>query len=435
MRIYPRKNSAGKWPRRLMPLILSAALGLALTPGTRGGPAEAKEILYYTCGMHPSVRVSPAQYEKGKTTCPICNMNLVPVYRERAVRKAKGERKIAYYRNPMNPEITSPVPAKDSMGMDYLPVYEDEIKKPAAGGGAERLHLSPEQIERAGVRTVAAKKLHLFKKIRAVGRIAYDPELAVAQEEFISALQSLRRFKEGAMAEIIGRGRDLVEAARRKLLLLGMSREQVTRLEKSGKVQTNLILPGDTAWVYADIYESELNWIKEGQAARVTAVAFPGEEYKGQIISIDPTLNPATRSVRIRLEIENPGRQLKPDMYVDVVIDSPYITAGSAATVLAVPREAILDTGLRKIAWVDRGGGEFEGREVKVGPLASAEIDGRNLPYLPVLRGLREGDLVVVRGNFLIDSQSRLTGGASAAYGGALGAGETPTMPPEHQHQ
>ncbi len=105
-------------------LLLAACSGTGDTSDGTGDMAveqsAEREILYYTCGMHPSVRVSPAQYERGKTTCPICNMNLVPVYREVSGRKAKGERKIAYYRNPMNPEITSPVPAKDSMGMRGL---------------------------------------------------------------------------------------------------------------------------------------------------------------------------------------------------------------------------------------------------------------------------------------------------------------------------
>jgi Cu(I)/Ag(I) efflux system membrane fusion protein len=352
-----------------------------------------KEILYYTCGMHPSIRVSPEEYKRGKTNCPICNMNLVPVYKEN----------------------------------------RDEITKPKMKGVVGHVRLEREQIIRANVETTPARLLHLFKEIRTVGRIAYDPKLAVAQEEFISALQSNDRISKGSIKEITRRSEELVDSSRRKLRLLGMSQEQIAELEKTREVQTNLILPEDKVWVYADVYEFELGWIEEGQMAKVTTSAFPGEEFRGKIISVNPTLDPKTRSVRIRLEIENPDMKLKPDMYVDVIIESMYISPEGSHRVLATPREAVLDTGLRKIVWVDLGNGEFQAREVEVGLEATTEIDGKTQRYLPILKGLNEGELVVTRGNFLIDSQSELTGAAAAAYGGALEAEEKATRP-GHQH-
>jgi multidrug efflux pump subunit AcrA (membrane-fusion protein) len=383
-----------------------------------------KKILYYTCGMHPSVKVSLADYKKGKTNCPICNMNLVPVYKEKIAKESTNQRKILYYRNPMNPEITSAVPMKDSMGMDYIPVYEDEIVTSKTEGVVANIHLDREQIIRAEVKTMPVRLLHLFKEIRTVGRIAYDPKLAVAQEEFISAVQAYDKISKGNIKEVIARSEKLVEASRRKLRLLGMSEKQITQLQNSREIQRNLILPETKVWVYADIYEFELGWIKEGQTARVTTVAFPGEEFRGKIISINPTLDPKTRSVRLRLEIENPDMKLKPDMYVDVFIESNYVSAEGDSKVLAIPREAVLDTGLRKIVWVDLGGGQFQSREVEVGPEATTEIDGKIQRFLPILKGLEEGEMVVTRGNFLIDSQSQLTGAATAAYGGALEAEE-----------
>lgn len=386
--------------------------------------SDSKEIMYYTCGMHPQIRVSVEEYNKGKTKDPICGMDLVPVYKEKAVKKSTGPRKILYYRNPMNPEVTSPVPRKDSMGMDYIPVYEDEVASPKAKGVIGNVSLQREQIIRANVNTTPVRLLHLFKEIRTVGRIAYDPALAVAQEEFITALESHDRISEGGIKEITRRSEELLEASRRKLRLLGMSQGQIEELEKTRKIQTNLILPEDRVWVYADVYECELSWVKEGHRVKVITAAFPGEEFKGTIKSINPTLDPKTRSVRIRLEIENPDMKLKPDMYVDVFIESTYISPEGSHKVLAVPREAVLDTGLRKIAWVDLGGGEFQAREVEVGPEATTEIDGKRERYLPILRGLNEGELVVTKGNFLIDSQSQLTGVAAAAYGGALEAEE-----------
>lgn len=349
-------------------------------------------------------------------------------------KKGTGKRKILYYRNPMNPEITSSVPAKGSMGMDYIAVYEDEVLKAGTKEAGVNVRLGAEQIRLAGVETVPVRRLHLFKEIRAVGKIAYDPKLVVAQEEFVSALYSYEKISKGNIDEIIRRSEALVKSSQRKLRLLGMSQQQIVELRELKNIQTNLILPEKKAWVYADIYEFELGWIKEGQLARVTTSAFPGEEFKGKIIAINPTLNPKTRSVRIRLEIENPEMKLKGDMYVDVIIESIYITPEGRHSVLAVPREAVLDTGLRKIAWVDLGNGQFQEREVKIGPQASTEIDGKRQRYIPVLSGLDEGERVVTRGNFLIDSQSQLSGTASAAFGGTLEAEEETAPLTKHAH-
>ncbi|MBU4590400.1 MAG: hypothetical protein KKG01_05705, partial [Candidatus Omnitrophica bacterium] len=192
-------------------------------------------IRYYTCGMHPSVKVSVEEYNKGNKSCPICNMNLTPVYKET---KESKERKILFYRNPMNPSITSDVPTKDEMGMDYIPVYESEGADDAYYGcgmeGVEHVFLIKEipgmkfcpicgmplkklskdeadklkgvvstvkikgnEIRLAGVQTESLKKLHLYKEIRTVGRVAYDPELAIAQEEFIAALEVSDKIQQG----------------------------------------------------------------------------------------------------------------------------------------------------------------------------------------------------------------------------------------------
>ena len=382
--------------------IILVAIMLSISSCGKKEPAGAppvsktsaeKEILYYTCGMHPSVRISPEEYDKGSVNCPICNMNLVPVYKEK----------------------------------------EEEITEPGVKGVVGRVRLGKEQIIRANAETTPARLLHLSKQVRAVGRIAYDPKLAVAQEEFISALTSHDKISQGDILEIARRSEELVKSSRRKLMLLGMSEGQIAELEKARKVQTNLILPEDKVWVYADVYEFELGWIKEDQNAVVSTAAFPGEKFNGKIVSVNPTLDPKTRSVRIRLEIENPEMKLRPDMYVDVVIEGMYISSAGSHMVLAVPREAVLDTGLRKIVWVDLGNGEFQGRDVRIGPEAMAEIDGKLQRYLPILSGLNEGEMVVTRGNFLIDSQSQLTGVAASAYGGALGGEEKP-VPAVHLH-
>ena len=143
--------------------------------------------------------------------------------------------------------------------------------------------------------------------------------------------------------------------------------------------------------------------------------------------------DPKTRSVKFRAEIENPDLKLKPEMYVDVFIMSMYEGPAGERMVLAIPKDALLDTGRRKIVWIDKGNGEYEGRSVVVGPEAISEADGKESKFYPVLKGLAEGEQVVTRANFLIDSQSQLTGGgAASAYGGALDAEKKKA--PVHQH-
>ncbi len=447
-------------------IIVSAAAFLFLrsgaekASGTKGVSAEEK-IDYYTCGMHPSVKISPKQYKKGSVNCPICNMKLVPVYMETKTKSISNEKKILFYRNPMNPNITSKEPAKDGMGMDYLPVYEDTeeggeyygcgmegeehqfqmkdalgMKCPMCGmdlkklskeeadqlkGVISRVKLGEKLAVSTGVRTEPVRILHLYKEIRTVGSVAYDPELAITQEEFISSLKTLDEMRGGAIPEIKERALKLVESSKRKLRLLGLSLEQIVELESKREVQTNLVLPEEKMWIYGDVYEYELPWVKKGAKVRVTTSSLPGEEFNGVISSLNPVLNPKTRSVKFRAEVDNPGLKLMPEMYVDVVIMSMYKGLEGEDKVLAIPKEAILDTGVRRIVWLDKGNGEYEGRRVKIGPEATSSVNGGEAKFYPVLKGLKEGDLVVTKANFLLDSQSQLTGTVAAAYGGALG--------------
>ncbi len=333
-------------------------------------------IDYYTCGMHPSVRVSVKSYKSGDTHCPICSMPLTPV------KKAKASR-----------------------GEDENVISQVEIM-------ARELKL-------AGVRTEPAVKRRLFKEIRAVGTVAYDPQLAVAQDEFISAIRSRDRARQGGLQEVIDRAASLVESSRRKLQLLGLSSQQIKSLETAQKVQENLVLPEDKMWIYGDVYEYELDWVKEGAHVKAETIAVPGEEFSGQIVSINPVVDSRTRSVRFRALVDNPGKKLKPEMYVDVEIMSAYPSQGGEE-ILSIPKSALLDTGRRQIVWVDKGKGNFEGRRVEVGPETTAHADDPRKFY-PVLKGLKEGERVVTKGNFLIDSQSQITGVASSAYGGAMG--------------
>lgn len=334
------------------------------------------------CAMNVKAHIKPGE----KISCPICG---------EVISTASGkvvERKILYYRNPMNPEATSPVPMKDSMGMDYIPVYDEEKGAPAG----PTVTISPEKQQLIGLQVSAVAKRDLVKVVRASGKIAYDPELVVTQEEFIQALKNEENVKDSPLQDVIERARSMTEAARNKLRLLGMGDDQIAELETTKKAQTNLYLPGkgESVWAYAAIYEYEIGLVHPGDAVEIEAVAYPGEKFSGRVISINPVLDAATRTNQVRVEVANPENKLKPEMFINAKIK---VSLGEK---LAVPESAVLDTGLRKIVYVQRSGNVLESTEVTVGQKAEN--------YYEVVDGLKEGDLVVVSGNFLVDSESKL---------------------------
>ncbi|NQT90206.1 MAG: efflux RND transporter periplasmic adaptor subunit, partial [Candidatus Omnitrophica bacterium] len=235
------------------------------------------------------------------------------------------------------------------------------------------------------------------------------------------------------VSDIKERALSLVESSKRKLQLLGLSNEQIAELEETREAQSGLVLPEKKMWIYGDVYEYELSWVKSGEKLEIKTQAFPGEIFSGTISSINPVLDPKTRAVRFRAEVENPDLKLKPEMYVDVVIKSMYVSPQGEHMVLAIPDKAVLDTGARKIVWVYKGNDEYEGRDIEVGPQASAETGDKGSRFYPVLKGLSEGEDVVTKANFLIDSQSQITGITASAYGGALGTEEKKASP-AHQH-
>jgi len=338
------------------------------------------------------------------------------------IKTSHKENKIRYYRNPMDPSVTSSTPMKDSMGMDYIPVYEEDvIPVPPEKDQSiiSRVRLNGQQEELSGIKTASVARQYVFKKIRTVGKIAYDPALTVAQEEFMTAVDTLKKVSASPDKDVLSRAEDIVERSKTKLKLLGLTDDEILELEQNPSLDRSLILPESKMWVYADIYENELGWIKVGQDTDVSAVAYPGEEFKGKVVSINPVLDPATRSVKIRIQVDSPDLKLKPEMYVDVAIKSNYQGLKGEDHVLSVPQDAVLATGVRAIVYVKAGAQEYIGKEVKLGPLGEAEIDGINTRVYPVLAGLEEGDVVVTKGGFLIDSQSQLTGGLSVLWGGA----------------
>jgi len=341
--------------------------------------------------MHVKVHLKPGE----KILCPVCG-EVISTANGKVVEISKPglaqERKLLYYRNPMNPEVTSPAPMKDSMGMDYIPVYEE----PQGGGRGAGIYISSEKQQLIGVKTEAITKKKLAKVIRAFGKIAYDPDLYVAQEEYVQALKTVEATKKSVLASVTEQSNALLEAAGKKLLLLGMSKSEIDQLAKEGLPQENLYLPAgqNTIWIYVNVYEYEIGLLKVGQSVEIESVAYPGEIFNGKVVSINPVLDPESRTNQVRVEVVNPDGKLKPQMFVNAKIQADL------GEKLAVPEAAVLDTGIRKIVYLSRQGDMLESREVTLGQKAEG--------YYEVLDGLSEGDIVVTSGNFLVDSESKL---------------------------
>ncbi|MDR1708143.1 MAG: efflux RND transporter periplasmic adaptor subunit, partial [Candidatus Accumulibacter sp.] len=380
-----------------------------------------------------------------------------------AAPKAK-QRKLLHYRNPMGLPDTSPVPKKDPMGMDYIAVYEGEDDEPAAASQlkistekVQKLGVRTEAAERralarvvraagrveADERRVAAvspkfegyiERLHVNVTGQPVAKgqplfEVYSPELVSAQREYAIAAQGLETLKDADEPTRAGM-KQLAESSLRRLRNWDISGEQIKALSRSGNARRTLtfrspaagivtgkkavqgmrFMPGEelyqvadlsSVWVIADVFEQDIGLVADGAAAKVRVNAYPGEVFEGKVGYVYPTLNAATRTVPVRLELANPGLKLKPAMFAQV-----ELTAAARAPAVTVPLAAVIDSGTRRVVLVQAGEGRFEPREVRLGE--------RNDDRIEILDGVAEGEPVVVAANFLIDAESNL----KAALGG-----------------
>lgn len=441
----------------------------------QGNSASTGQL--WTCGMHPQV----IQDHRGE--CPICHMELTPLKAAAGTAKAARDRKVKYWWDPMlGPSSISDKPGKSAMGMDLVPVYEE------AAAGPEVV-IDPVIVQNMGVRTAQVTRGPLQATVRAVGLLKeaepnvhdvnlrlsgwveklhantegmhvskgdplfdlYSPQLQTAVEELLAA-------RRGSSApggdQLASRSMAaLYESAERKLVLLGLTEEQVENLAKldgaprtvtftspiSGHVTEKSIVEGaavkegertlrivdhSTLWLDAQVYESQLPFIKQGQKARATIASLPGKNFEGEVTFVHPHVDPATRTVMVRLVVPNESLDLKPGMYATVLI-----VAELADQVVLVPREAVIDTGIRQIAFLARDQGHFEPREVRMGVMGQ---DG----MVQVLQGLEQGETVVTSGQFLIDAQSRMQEAiqkhrsAKLAAGGKTAEGPSPATAP-----
>ena len=388
--------------------------------------------------IHESTPVVKYKGEEYYMCCPGCDTEFMKDPEEYIMRMLQKERsleaendknsEVQYWTCSMHPEVKSDEAGNCPIcGMSLIPVYERDESN-------NTLRLSAQDIKLAGIRAVPVQRLHIYKEIRAVGTVAYDPELVTAQEEYVNALRLAETIEGDESAQ--ERITRLVKRTEYKLKLLGMGDAEVRHLRNTRKPERSLIMPEGRNWVYADIFEPDIGWVNTGQDVIVTASAYPGEEYKGRIVSVNPILDSNTRSVKARIRLNYTEPNLKPGMFIETKIIAPYQMRSSTGTsmVIAIPKDAVLDMGSRKIVWVAIDDDEFQPRIVKLGPEGYTHGDKTGTRYYPVLEGLSENEMVVVNGNFLIDSESNLTGVAAVGYGGSLGVQEKEATPVGHQH-
>ncbi|MBI4006430.1 MAG: efflux RND transporter periplasmic adaptor subunit [Gammaproteobacteria bacterium] len=397
----------------------------------------------YYCPMHPQV----TSHKLGR--CPICGMDLVSLASAGSESGAvTGEREILYYRNPMGQPDISPVPKKDSMGMDYIPVYEDETNGDAESGVPTIVTVQPEVVNNLGVRTEKVERTTLSRRIDTVGYVGYNeslighvhlrtegwierlavntigdrvargdllftlysPTLVNAQEEFLQAYE---------------RGNErLINASRQKLKALGVSTSQIEALTQSRKAErtisvfahqagvvsdlkvregmyvepateTMTLVDLGSVWLLAEVFERYVAWVEAGQQAEARIPSMPERIWKGSVDYIYPDLDPVTRTLKVRLRFDNPDEALKPNMFAHI-----NILASPRMDVLTVPRDAVIRDGEGERVILALGEGRFAPRAIITG----IESDER----VEVLEGLAEGDQVVVSAQFLLDSEASL---------------------------
>lgn len=407
-----------------------------------GGKA-AQGPLQYTCPMHPFI------IKDKPGACPICGMNLVPVKKE-----GKGE------------------------------------DKAEGAKGLEEVSLSPTQMVMANVETVAAEIMPINREINAVGIVQYDqsrqarvtawvagridrlyvnrvgdyvtrkrpvalvysPDLVSAQQEYLLALKSRDQLKGSPIASIAQGGDGLVASARQRLKLLGVKEEQIAALEKGGEADIRLpiytplsgvviekivqqgqyvnvgeplfnIADLSVVWVELEVYENDFPQIRTGQRVEVVAQSYPGKVFSGRVAFIYPFLDPKSRTVKVRVEMANPGLRLKPDMFVNTTVK---VAMGSS---IAVPVNAVVDTGKRRVVWVETKPGLFQQRNVEIGV--------RSGDMMQILSGLKAGEKVAASGGYLIDSEAQLKGSGSGGHEGHEGMQkeEKRTPPPSSGHE
>lgn len=425
----------------------------ANTPVASMAPAPERKVLYYRAPDNaPYWSAAPMQDQQGRSYIPVYDDEEPSFDTKRPKAQAENvPRKVLYYRNPMGLPDTSPVPKKDGMGMDYIPVYEGED---ADDGNVVKVSL--DRVQRSGVRTEPAEARRVTRPVRGVGTVklderrlsvvalradgyiedlfvnatgeparagqplfrVYSKEIQLAQADLIAAANvtangtaektlslingTMQRLRNLAVPE--GRIEEVLATRTNPRTIDWPSPATGTVIEKR-VVNGQQVLAGaelyriadlSQVWVIAEVSEADLSDIKVGTPAVITLRAYPNEPVEGRVGFIYPDIKPETRTARVRIEVPNPDGRLKIDMYADVL----FRTGAGEAPVVAVPDSAVIDSGSQQVVFVAKGAGRFEPRTVKSGRRG----DG----YVEIREGVRAGEEVVTAGTFLIDSESNL---------------------------
>jgi Cu(I)/Ag(I) efflux system membrane fusion protein len=412
-------------------LLLAPACGSRKSPADSGaGGAAAARAAKWQCPMHPQVvKDKPGD-------CPICGMKLVPI--EEA---AAGTASNAAAAGAQEPEglatVTLDARKENLLGLKTVVVarapFSTSIRTSGRVAADEtRVHHVHTRFD-AYVEHVTADFTGKYVHKGEVLALLYSPELYATEQEYLLALKASKALGTSGVASAAQGGRDLLAAARQRLLLWEITPADIERIEKNGEPIRALpvyapisgyvtartafhgmkVTSSDTlfdildlshVWVLADVYEYELPRLSVGQKATVTLSYWPGRVWNGTVTYVYPSVDEKTRTVKVRVELDNPKGELKPEMFADVTIHGP------TRHVLQVPDGAILESGTRNIAFVLQGEGKLVPREVSIGDHGDGVVEIRS--------GLEEGEVVVRGANFLVDSESRLKAAISAMEAG-----------------
>jgi Cu(I)/Ag(I) efflux system membrane fusion protein len=426
-----------------------------LTPG-ENLPQESETQLY-SCGMHPEV------ISDKPGNCPICGMKLTPIKSSaqtggQATAEGAGqERKVLYWRAPMDPTEIYDKSGKSKMGMDLVPVYEGE-----EAGGAGSIMIDGTLQQNMNLRVANVERRDMSRVIRVYGRVTYaqdkefsintkisgwieklyvntmgqkvqkgqtlleiySPELVSTQEEYLLALNNYEKLSDSPYASIRNNAKRMIDLARSRLEYWDISPAEIDTIKTTGKVRRSFplssqitgvvthkaVVEGDKVgpgmdlfhiadlskvWVEASVYEADLALLREGQRAELELDQIQGIQLVGKVDFIYPYLDQKSRANNVRLLFDNPSQTLKPEMYATVRIFSR-----SVEQAMAIPAEAVIHSGKRKIVFATKGDGKFEPREVKIGVESE---DG----YVEIVSGLFMDEKIVVSGQFLLDSESQ----------------------------
>ncbi len=405
-------------------------------------PEPSAEPDLYTCGMHPEV------VQEGPGSCPICGMDLTPIRRPEAAPAADpGERKVKYWVAPMDPTYISDQPGKSPMGMDLVPVYEDEAPEPSS----RAVVIDPVVVQNMGVRVAEAVRGPIFRHVRTLGEIEVaEDEISVVNLRYSGWIERIRVDETGAEVrkgetlfeiyspEVVAAQDELllalrtegedgprVRAARTRLRNWDVPKSVIDRVARDGESRRTIPVPAPRAgyvlhknvvegarvnagkdlyrignlqsiWVRTEVYEHDAAWVRKGQKAWMELEFAAGRQVVGEVSYVYPTLNERSRTLTVRLEFPNPGLELKPGMFATVLIETRR-----KEDALIVPTEAILHSGERQLVFVRTALGRYEPRDIDTGVVGDRHLT-------EVVGGLRAGERVVISGQFLLDSESQL---------------------------